>query len=228
MAVSARMSTNWALRMGLVLAAFGAFAVWCLVDARIGYPGFNRRAAEYNRLLAAGQADQWPGVAAGQGWSATFSEADHLPNGAISVKTPWDIGTQYVMMGACLVMVVGVAYRLLRARRRTLTADDDGFVTVEGVRVPYADITDIDLRRWQSKSIARISYRQANRQRTTDVDDWIYQGGEAVLAELQRHTGLGVPATPGTADAAPALVPQPGPPAPAGEQGKPNGRDPAC
>ena len=219
MAASARMSTNWALRMGLVSAAFGAFAAWCILDATVGYPRFNQRAAEYNRLLAAGQAEQWPARAAEQGWAAQFKEGDHLPGGGISLKTRWDIGTQYVMMTGSLAVVGVILYRLLRARRRTMKADDRGFLTVDGVLLPYADITDIDLSRWQAKSIARVHFRQRNRQMVTEIDDWIYQGGEAVLAELQRRTGLGVPA-------APAADRQPGQPAPVGEtHGKPD--DPA-
>ena len=216
MAVSAQLSRKWALRMGLVSAAFGAFAVWCVLDAKVGYPRFNQRAAEYNRLLAAGQREQWRALAAEKRWSAAFKQTDYLPSGAVSLKTPWDTGTQYVMMAACLALVGTILFRLLRARRRTMAADDRGFVTVEGLRVPYADITDIDLSRWQRKSIARVHFRQGNRQRITDIDDWIYQGGEAVLAELQRRTGLVAPTTP-EADQ------QPGQTGPDGEKhGKPD------
>lgn len=212
MAISARMSSNWALRMGIVAVAFSAFAAWCVLDAKVGYPRFNQRAVEYNRLLAAGQIEQWPAYAEGKGWSASFSTGDHLPNGAISVKTAWDIGTQYVMMGGCLLVVTVVLYRLVRARGRTLQADDADFVTVEGLRVPYADIVGIDLRRWQSKSIARVRFRHGRGQRTTDIDDWIYRGGDAVLAELQRRTGLGAASVPALEAAlvAPAVAPESG------------------
>jgi hypothetical protein len=193
MAASARMSTNWAVRMSLVAVAFSAFAAWCLFDATVGYPRFNQRAAEHNRLLAAGQIEQWPALAAQKGWPATFRKDDQLPGGAIGAKTRWDIGTQYVMMGACIIVLVGILIRLARASRRTMGADESGFHTVEGRVVPYADISAIDLRRWQRKSIARVHFRLQGRERTTDIDDWIYQGGEAILAELQRRTGLGLP-----------------------------------
>jgi hypothetical protein len=215
MAASARMSTSWARRMGLVAAAFGVFAGWCVLDATVSYPRFNQRASEYNRLLAAGLAEQWPARAAQNQWPAGFKEDDHLPDGTVSLKTPWDIGTQYVMMTGCLMVVVVILYRLLRARGRTMQADDRGFRTIEGVLVAYADITEIDLRRWQRKSIARVYFRLRERRLSTDIDDWIYQGGEAVLAELQQRTGLGVPSAPPAGTA---------PPAPTGEtHGKPDG-----
>jgi hypothetical protein len=199
MAATAQMSPNWAWRMVLVTTVFAGFALWCLYDALAGYPRFNRRAAEYNRLLATGRADEWPAVAAESGWSPRFPEDDIQADGTIAPKTDWDLGTQYVMLAGALAVAVPVLVRLLRARRRTMRADDEGFRTIEGSLVPYADITDIDLRQWQRKSIARVQFRHARGKAWTVIDDWIYRGGEDVLAEIQRRTGLGPagPETPG-------------------------------
>lgn len=190
MAATARMSPNWAWRMVLLTAAFGGFAVWCLYDARLGYPRFNERAAAYNGLVAEGRSGEWPAVAETRGWNPRFRASEMLPDGRVALKTPWDIGTQYVMLAASLAIVALALARLLRARRRCLRADDEGFLTVEGRLVPYADITDIDLRLWQRKSIARVRFRCGARTLTTAIDDWVYRGGEAVLAEIQRRTGL--------------------------------------
>jgi len=91
-----------------------------------------------------------------------------------------------------------------------MKADDTGFLTIEGSLVPYADITDIDLSRWQRKSIARVNFRRRGRPATTDIDDWIYKGGDLVLAEVQRRTGIKAPPA-----GVPAAGPPPDPPGPA-------------
>jgi hypothetical protein len=92
-----------------------------------------------------------------------------------------------------------------------MRVDDDGFLTIEGWRIPFADVVRIDLRRWQRKSIARVHCRRGDRPRVTVIDDWIYEGGDRVLAELQSRTGLSSQPTPaaGSApeDADPAAAP---------------------
>ncbi len=216
MAAVARMSRRWAWRMRLVGSAFAAFAAWCVMDARVGYPRFNERAAEYNRLLAAGRAEAWPERAAEMDWSPRFRDEDRLADGRVVPKTAWDIGTQYVMMGGCLAVAAAVAIRILRARRRTMRADDSGFLTGEGVLVPYPEITDIDLKLWQRKSIAKVRFRHGNEVRTTVIDDWVYQGGEDVLAEVQRRTRLGVAGSEPSAAAASGDLPRDGARTPSG------------
>lgn len=207
MTAVARMSPKWALRIGLVTVAFGGFAIWCVYDAKVSYPSFNQRASEYNRLLAAGLAETWPERAAQRGWPTAFRDDDRRPDGRITLKSAWDIGTQYVMMGGCLSVALVAGGRILRARRRTMRADDAGFLTIEGVLVPYADITDVDLKLWQRKSIARIHLRRSGRSVITLIDDWIYQGGEDVLAEIQRRTGLGSPGAAAVAPVTPDALP---------------------
>ncbi len=187
----ARMSPMWARRMGLVALAFTGFAGWCLYDAVVAYPRFNERASAYNRLLAQEQADAWGDLARSKGWKAAFEEDDRLPDGRVILKSRWDIGAQYVMLAICLALADLVVLRLILASRRTLRADDDGFRTIEGLMVPYAAITEIDLSRWQRKSIATVTFRKGCRALSTRIDDWVYRGGDAVLAEIQRRTGLG-------------------------------------
>ncbi|NLF17936.1 MAG: hypothetical protein GX595_11870 [Lentisphaerae bacterium] len=191
MTAEARMSPTWARRMGLVALAFTGFAGWCLYDAIVAYPRFNERATAYNRLLAQEQIDTWDDLARSKGWKAPFDEDDRQPDGRVIVKSRWDIGTQYVMLAVCLALADLAVLRIILANRRTMSAGDDGFRTIEGLLVPYAAITEIDLSRWQRKSIATITFRKGRHALSTRIDDWIYRGGDAVLAEIQRRTGLG-------------------------------------
>ncbi|MBN2450808.1 MAG: hypothetical protein JXR77_10490, partial [Lentisphaeria bacterium] len=190
-AVTARVSRRWLLRMVLVALAGTAFAGWCLVDAKVAYPRFNLRAAEHNRLLLAREGDRWSEVAARNGWRTEFRKEDRNPDGTIVLKTPLDIGCQYVMMVLCLGAVAAIALRVLQATGRSMRADDTAFHTIDGVTVPYGDVLGLDFSRWQRKSIVTVRYRDGAGTRTTRIDDWVYQGGEDVLREIRKHTGLG-------------------------------------
>lgn len=201
-AAVARMSRRWALRMLVVAVAFVAFAGWCVHDARVTYPQFNVEAEAYNHLIRAGQTADWPDTAARNGWRKAFAKDDFGHDGTVELKTPWDIGTQYVMMVMCLIAAAVIAGRVLYAKGRSMRTESEGFRTIDGGFVAYADVTAIDLSRWQRKSIAKVVYNRKGRRATTIIDDWVYEGGEDILKEVQRRTGLlpGSPpkAAPGT------------------------------
>jgi len=188
------MARKWVLRMAVVSLAFTGFALWCIYDAKVTYPRFNARAAAHNRLCREGQSDQWPAVAAEQGWEARFKDDDRGAGGLVIMKSEWDIGTQYLMMAGCLAVALITVGRILRARPRTMHADDNGFRTIEGRVVPYGDIESLDMTLWQRKSIVTVHYRADGAARTTRIDDWIYEGGEAILKAIREQTGLGAQA----------------------------------
>jgi hypothetical protein len=87
----------------------------------------------------------------------------------------------------CLLVVLPAAGRVFWASRRTMRADEEAFTTIEGVRVPYTAIREVDKSRWQRKSIAVVTYELDGRRRRTKIDDWIFAGGEDVLQRIEER-----------------------------------------
>jgi hypothetical protein len=148
--------------------------------------------AEYNRIaIEQEQPEQWEKTALERGWPLHFEGVETHADGSLRLHTVWDIRTQFLMAILCLLVAVPVALRVVLARSRTMTADDAGFVSIDGTRIPYSAIRDIDRSKWQRKSIAVITYELNGAVRRTKIDDWIFEGGEAVLLQIEERTGLG-------------------------------------
>lgn len=201
MAASASLSTQYAVRMGLIIVVFTGFTLWCLYDGLVAYPEINRQitALEQQRAEQEKQAED----ASGQIISVPHAvqHADGLKPS--DRKSDWDIRTQFIMAVMCVLIVVPVALRLIWAWPRRMSTDDDGFRSTAGELIPYSAITRIDKRKWNRKGIAVVHYERQGKERRTRIDDWIFRGGEAVLKEVEAHTGLG-DVTPQTPEAAAA------------------------
>jgi hypothetical protein len=201
MHVIAKMSRPWMVRMLLVGFVFSGFSGWCVYDGLVRYPAFNRAASEYNRLVRLGTPGAWERLAAERGWPAHFRSDDLQPDGTVRLKTAWDIRTQFFMAGLCLLVVLPAFLRILWARAQTMTADEEGFVALDGTRVPYAAVREIDWSRWERKSIAVVIYELDGRLRRATIADWIFAGSEEILRRISERSGVSW-WEPGTDDAA--------------------------
>lgn len=64
------------------------------------------------------------------------------------------INEQWVVFWVCLVFVSTSLFFLLRTIRRSIKADQEALTTANGQRIPYADLKQLDLRKWDTKGIA--------------------------------------------------------------------------
>jgi hypothetical protein len=64
------------------------------------------------------------------------------------------ITEQWVVFGFCLVLALGALFMLLRTLGRSMAIDGEAFYPPSGGRVPFADLTRLDLRRWATKGLA--------------------------------------------------------------------------
>lgn len=165
MSATAKMNREWLVRMLIVAVGFTAFGCWCLYDGLIRYPRINAELEQAPALVAAD----------------AMQDQEH--------KTDADIRMQFIMAGGCFGFAAFLALRVLWASRRQLAADDVALHAINGDVVPYEHVLGIDKRRWDRKGIAVVRYRTNGRVRRTRIDDWIFKGGDAVLAEVERHAG---------------------------------------
>jgi hypothetical protein len=73
-----------------------------------------------------------------------------------------------------------------------LIADEHEFIAANGARIPYADITDINKAKWDSKGIAVVHYKTPEgADAAAKIDDWVYRDGDLVLEQVEQMTGIG-------------------------------------
>jgi hypothetical protein len=183
MEVVARVNPAWMAKwviMGILLLGLGA---WCFYDATVTYPEHNRRVAAFEELEARGQLDEWPKIASENGWT------DEDPG---EPRTDFDILSQWIMLAICVPLGLASLITVAFHAGRTLSADETGVRGRGGERVPYERITAIDKSRWDRKGIAVLHFESdGGDPDTLKLDDWVFRGAAAVLAEVEKRTGLG-------------------------------------
>ena len=94
-------------------------------------------------------------------------------------EKPFDakkIREQIIVFYICLALALITLFFLIRTTRRSIRADDEGIVTVKGIRVPYAAMRTLDLRKWDTKGIAVIDYEGSSGKARARIDGLTYGG----------------------------------------------------
>jgi hypothetical protein len=109
--------------------------------------------------------------------------------------TAGQIREQWIVFGFSAVLAVTAAFFLLRTLRRSISADAEAVTTQEGKRIPYTDLKTMDLRKWETKGLALISYAGESGQGTIRIDGLTYGGfkkendepAERLLRQIRAH-----------------------------------------
>ena len=72
--------------------------------------------------------------------------------------TAREIGEQWVVFWICLALALLALFFLFRTLRRNIQADHEAITSQQGKRVPYTELTRLDLRKWDTKGIAFADY----------------------------------------------------------------------
>lgn len=94
-------------------------------------------------------------------------------------EEPYDarkIREQWIVFGICLTLALSAAFILLRTMRRSIRADGEAITTQQGLRVPYADLKTLDLRKWETKGLAFLDYDGAAGKGRIRIDGLTYGG----------------------------------------------------
>lgn len=94
-------------------------------------------------------------------------------------ERPYDarkIQEQWVVFGICLALALGAAFFLVRTLGRSLEADDEGVRDVNGKLIPYGDMKQLDLRKWETKGLAFVEYEGAGGRGRVRIDGLTYGG----------------------------------------------------
>ena len=177
-------------RLGISALAFLGVALWFLIDGTITYPNQQKRAQEYQREYQRLEKDEglseeerlskWKEIAKQRGWPEKKPDEP---------KTDAEIYVQLVI--AALASVPGLLYAVafLRARRRWIELEETGLRTSWGRQLEFGQIVSLNKKKWKTKGIAKITYRQNGRKRRVVLDDWKYDAEptKAILCEVESH-----------------------------------------
>lgn len=167
----------------IVLAVF-ALGLWFFYDGAIGFPKKNARFQAYKTFEQDERLEAWPAYAREQGWPAK------APTKAYS-RT--DILGQFVMGAMSMAGGLWALAVLLIALRQTIQSDGVTIVEANGRRTPIAAIYGVDKRRWDNKGIALALVERDGRKERLLIDDYKFEGAEAILLEIEAHLAGGPP-----------------------------------
>jgi hypothetical protein len=87
------------------------------------------------------------------------------------------IKEQWVVFWICLVLTIGAVVVLLRTMRRSIAIDGEAFYPAGGGKVPFADLTRLDRRKWDTKGLAFLWAKTASGgERKLRIDGLTYGG----------------------------------------------------
>jgi hypothetical protein len=110
----------------------------------------------------------------------------------------YDKGTiqeQIVVFYICLGLSVITLAILIRTSRRSIIADEHSIKTARGRQIPYENMKILDLRKWETKGIARIEYDAPTGSGSARIDGLTYGGfkkdrnepAERLMRKIKEH-----------------------------------------
>lgn len=79
----------------------------------------------------------------------------------------------YFGIGSGVLMLIALFF-LIRTSRRSMKVDREAFYAPDGRRIPFGAMEVIDKRRWETKGLATITYREGGAKRKAKVDGMVY------------------------------------------------------
>ncbi|TWT66774.1 hypothetical protein Pla123a_46630 [Posidoniimonas polymericola] len=166
-----------------ILMGLGAlgFAGWCVYDGAIGWPQKNAIWEAYEAIPEKDRPEEWPTVAAENGWSA------EKPNEHDYHHTDAQMQMQYYM--AVPIALVGLWFLsgVVRARGSWIEGTAEGVTSSWGQSFNWSDVEQVDKKKWRNKGIAKVKYAKDGRKRTFVIDDYKFMRDptDAIMLELE-------------------------------------------
>ena len=107
----------------------------------------------------------WEEYSSSRKWSAEQPEHD-LNAGKIR--------EQFIAAGIAGLLIAITLFFLIRTLRRRIRADEEALYTQDGRRIPYSDMVRIDKRKWDTKGLALIDYKDGDTEKTAKIDGMVY------------------------------------------------------
>jgi hypothetical protein len=194
--------------MGITSAICILFGLYFLYDWKIGYPNANLIAAKqewfekeylpsYDQAKANGTLSAWEEQAKANGWPG--ARGDEPPKWVrYAAENGWpekpkkftqkEIDEQLWWGLGVIAIGLITALLMLLSRSKTLCADHHRLIMPNGQVIPFEHLFQIDKRKWESKGLAYLRYRQTPDSRpakaTLDALKFDEAGAEKIMQRL--------------------------------------------
>ncbi len=178
MTIRADVSRGYLMRLGLVgmFCAFGG--LYFLYDGMVGYPAQRERGFKYEKFMEenAGldeldRVTKWNEFARENNWPEG-SPLDPDTNKPLAVVK---INEQFYYAGAAGLVGIGFLLRFAFMFRRWIECDEHHLRDKSGRETTYANITELNKKKWQNKGIAFVSYKTDAGTDRIRIDDFYFQ-----------------------------------------------------
>lgn len=201
--------TQWYFRrMGMLAAMLVVFAALFLYDGQWGYPAKNKKAEVkdrfeeevlkgYDKAHKSDTLDQWRAEMKAKNWPVDVNgeppkwlsyAAEHGLDEKPKTYSQKEVDEQFWWGGGMLVIALVVGVLVLLNKNKVVCGFEDRFVTSDGREVPFAEVFKIDKRKWETKGLATIFYRQSSgapeKKAQLDCLKFDEKGVEQILARL--------------------------------------------
>jgi len=182
--MTVRASTDRSFYKRLILigaAAFG-FALWCLYDGTVKYPAQNVLVIEYERLNDEGRGNEWREFAREKGWPIKHPG---------ELKDDADIIVQYVMAGMAATIGLGFFVPVLISRGKWIEVSESQLTSSWGQSFELDRVVSIDKKQWKDKGIAKITYKDGDRNRRFVLDNFKFDRHPTteILRQIEANVG---------------------------------------
>lgn len=180
--VRATISNNYRWRLAVIGIGFTFFGLYCLYDGFYAWPKQKEVFDQYEAYLQEHSQAEWEAYATEHGLPVQPPK-----------RTNFSIYSQYAM--AAIVFPIGIIFTtgFIRSFTRFVEMDGTGLRATGGLQCRFDQLTGLDTRRWKTKGIAIVEYRdEAGATRRITLDDWKFDR-EATTAIYQRvasHLGV--------------------------------------
>ncbi len=89
----------------------------------------------------------------------------------------------------CVISAVYLGYMVFSLSRKKIVVDENGLTLADGTTIPLDRLTKIDKSKFKKRGKVYIEYEDGDKVSTLELKDTVYDGIDALLAEILKLTG---------------------------------------
>lgn len=109
----------------------------------------------------------WKDFSGEKGWPQQIDPVEEF-------MPAYKIGQQLIASIVCFVLTAIALFFLVRTKSRVMKVDDQGYYPPGGDLIPFANITTLDKRKWETKGMATLTYTEGGDEKKTKIDGMVY------------------------------------------------------